>query len=155
MEEVKAEAMPVALLDGDELNDVVLRRVAVGSTAVVAFSTDGNNTELARRWASLGTGVPFDDGGGVADVRDAIIACASRKVLVLVTPPPANPRRFVARDLQGAASATEFDVPGIAVHIARGVDRSGSIAWLTDTGQMSGYGCCSPSPSGGSTTAPL
>ena len=54
-----------------------------------------------------------------ADVREAIIECAKRKVIWLAAPEPRNAPRFVAGALQGAAAATEFEIPSVAVHVLR------------------------------------
>ncbi len=76
----------------------------------------------------------------VSDIREAIIECARRKVIWLAAPTPKNAGRFVAGALQGAAAATEFEIPSVAVHVLRDDTVEGSVAWLTQTGEMSGYG---------------
>lgn len=141
MPTVTAAALPVGLLNGHLLEDEVLARIAVGATSVVAFSSvSEDNRELQPRWRALAPDVRLVDGGRVDGVREAIIECAKRQVLVLATGEPWSPKRFVAAALQGAAAATEFNVPGVAVHVVRGGSRPGPVAWLTDTGELSGYG---------------
>jgi len=133
-------AIAVGLLDGHLLSDAALRRVAAGASSVVALTSAGDGSGLAGRWASVAPGIELTDGGTVGDVRDAIVACAERRILVLATGTPADPTRFVGRCLQGAAAATEHEVPGVAVHVLRDEDREGPVAWLTQTGLLSGYG---------------
>lgn len=141
MSTVTAAALPVGLLNAHLLEDDVLSRIAVGATSVVAFSSVSDDSrELVSRWRALAPDVRLIDGGRVDGVREAIIECAKRQILVLATGAPWSPKRFVAAALQGAAAATEFNVPGVAVHVVRSGSRGGPVAWLTDTGELSGYG---------------
>ena len=138
---VTASALPVGLLNGEQLDDETLLRLAVGATSITAFtSVTPDNGALIRRWTSLAPDVRITDGGHVEGIREAMVECAKLQILVLATGEPWSPKRFVASALQGAAAATEFDVPAVAVHVMRSGSRPGPVAWLTDTGTLSGYG---------------
>ena len=141
MTTVTASALPVGLLNGEQLDDDTLMRLAVGATSITAFtSVTPDNGALIRRWTSLAPDVRITDGGHVEGVREAIVECAKLQILVLATGEPWSAKRFVASALQGAAAATEFDIPAVAVHVMRSGSRPGPVAWLTDTGTLSGYG---------------
>ncbi len=116
MPTVTAAALPVGLLNGHLLEDEVLARIAVGATSVVAFSSvSEDNRELQPRWRALAPDVRLVDGGRVDGVREAIIECAKRQVLVLATGEPWSPKRFVAAALQGAGSL----IPALASAVMR------------------------------------
>ncbi len=131
--------LPIGLFNADRLDDAALRRAALGASSAVAFRQKGEG-DVSARWAAVNPEVPIEDGGEIGDVRDAILGCAQRKIVVLASSTPDKPERFVGRCLQGAAASTEFDIPLVAVHVLRNGERSGRVAWLTDTGEMSGYG---------------
>ena len=58
----------------------------------------------------------------------------------MAAPTPKNAGRFVAGALQGAAAATEFEIPSSRSTCCVTSTVEGSVAWLTQTGEMSGYG---------------
>ena len=133
--------LTVAIVDGHRLSDDGLRRVSAECTSVVSLATEERSfADVAARWAVLAPALAIEDGGRVGSIRDAIVECARRGVVFIATPAPRKADRFVAECLQGAAAATEFEVPGIAVHVVRDEPRPGSVAWLSDTGELSGYG---------------
>ena len=95
---------------------------------------------VRAQWSRVAPEIEVEVVPAVADVREAIIECAKRKVIWLAAPEPRNATRFVAGALQGAAAATEFEIPSVAVHVLRDQGIPGPVAWLTQTGAMSGYG---------------
>lgn len=141
MTTVTPASLTIAIVDGHRLTDDGLRRVSAECTSVLSIATEGRSfAEVAARWEALAPGLAIEDGGRFGSIREAIVECARRGVMVIATPTPHKADQFVAQCLQGAASATEFDVPGIAVHVVRDEPRPGSVAWLSDTGELSGYG---------------
>jgi hypothetical protein len=140
MTTLRVDRLDLAVLDGHALDDTTLSRLVPECRSLTAFTTGGDNGDLASRWAALAPETEFIDGGHVADLRAALTECGRRAIVVLATGVPKDAARFVAQALQGAAAMTEFGVPGVAVHVMRPEARSGSVAWLTDTGSLSGYG---------------
>ena len=134
------DRLHLAILDGHLLDDATLARLIPECRSLTAFTTDANQPGLTQRWAAIAPGTEFVDGGRVADLREAMVECAKRRIVVISTGVPHDPAKFVALALQGAAAMTEFDIPGVAVHVMRPVERPGTVAWLTDTGELSGYG---------------
>ena len=134
------DRLHLAVLDGQQMDDATLARLVPECRSLTAFTTGDGQAGLAQRWAAIAPGTELIDGGRVADLREALVECAKRRIVVISTGVPADPASFVAHALQGAAAMTEFDVPGVAVHVMRPVERPGSVAWLTDTGELSGYG---------------
>ena len=134
------DRLHVAVLDGHLMDDATLARLVPECRSLTAFTTGADQAGLEQRWAAIAPGTELIDGGQVADLREAMVECAKRRIVVISTGVPADPASFVAHALQGAAAMTEFDVPGVAVHVMRPVVRQGSVAWLTDTGELSGYG---------------
>jgi hypothetical protein len=134
------DRLHLAVLDGHLLDDATLARLVPECRSLTAFTTDAEQSGLAQRWAAIAPGTELIDGGHVADLREAMVECAKRRIVVISTGVPKDPATFVARALQGAAAMTEFDIPGVAVHVMRPVERPGTVAWLTDTGELSGYG---------------
>ncbi len=134
------DRLHVAVLDGHLMDDATLARLVPECRSLTAFTTGADQSGLEQRWAAIAPGTELIDGGRVADLREAMVECAKRRIVVISTGVPADPASFVAHALQGAAAMTEFDVPGVAVHVMRPVERPGSVAWLTDTGELSGYG---------------
>ena len=62
MTEVIVDRLPITLLDGHELDDRALLRVARGASHVLALTTHRNHgahETLAGRWARLAPDVPF------------------------------------------------------------------------------------------------
>ena len=136
----RVDRLDVAVLDGQVLDDATLARLVPECRSLTAFTTSADSGDLEHRWQALAPHVELIDGGHVADVRAALIECGRRSIVVLATGVPADAPRFVGQALQGAAAMTEFGVPGVAVHVMRPDVSAGSVAWLTDTGSLSGYG---------------
>jgi hypothetical protein len=121
-----APHLPIGLFNADRLDDAALRRAARGASSAVAFRQKGEG-DVTARWAAVNPGVPIEDGGEVGDVRDAILGCAQRKIVVLASSTPDRPERFVGRCLQGAAASTEYEIPmGPCTCCATGRDRARS-----------------------------
>ena len=133
------EKLTIGVLDAHKLEDEAIRRLGFSADAIVTFSR-GKAPDQADRFAELLPGVPVTDGGAVDDIRGAMIACGRRGVLVIVTPQPDNPAKFVARAIQGAATVAEEGGDVIAVQTIRRSVPVDKIAWLTETGEVSGYG---------------
>ena len=134
------DRLAIAVLDGHALDDATLARLVPECRSLTAFRTGADHGDLIGRWQALAPATELIDGGHVADVRAALTECGRRAIVVLATGVPSDAPRFVAQALQGAASMTEFGIPGVAVHVMRPAVRPGSVAWLTDTGSLSGYG---------------
>ncbi len=132
--------IPVGLFQGERLSDDGVRRLSVGASRIVAFAGEPDASTVRAQWSRVAPEIEVEVVPAVADVREAIIECAKRKVIWLAAPEPRNATRFVAGALQGAAAATEFEIPSVAVHVLRDQGIPGPVAWLTQTGAMSGYG---------------
>ena len=132
--------IPVGLFQGERLSDDAVRRLSVGASRIVAFADAADASAVQAQWSRVAPEIEVEVAPAVADVREAIIECAKRKVIWLAAPEPRNATRFVAGALQGAAAATEFEIPSVAVHVLRDQSIPGPVAWLTQTGAMSGYG---------------
>ncbi len=96
--------LPIGLFNADRLDDAALRRAGLGASSAVAFRQKGEG-DVSARWAAVNPEVPIEDAGEVGDVRDAILGCAQRKIVVLASSTPDKPERFVGRCLQGAAAS--------------------------------------------------
>jgi hypothetical protein len=132
--------IPVGLFHGEDLSDDAVRRLSVGSSRIVAFAEGAAAVSIADQWARVAPDIPVETVGGASDIREAVIEAAKRKVIWVAAPAPRNAARFVGGALQGAAAATEFEIPSVAVHVLRDQVPEGPVAWLTQTGEMSGYG---------------
>ena len=132
--------IPVGLFQGERLSDDAVRRLSVGASRIVAFADAADASAVRAQWSRVAPEIEVEVAPAAADVREAIIECAKRKVIWLAAPQPRNATRFVAGALQGAAAATEFEIPSVAVHVLRDQSIPGPVAWLTQTGAMSGYG---------------
>jgi hypothetical protein len=132
--------IPVGLFQGEDLSDDAVRRLSVGASRIVAFAEGAAAETISDQWARVAPGLPVEVVRGVSDIREAIIEAAQRKVIWVCVPAPKNAARFVGGALQGAAAATEFEIPSVAVHVVRDEVPAGPVAWLTQTGEMSGYG---------------
>ena len=132
--------IPVGLFQGERLSDDAVRRLSVGASRIVAFAGEPDASTVRAQWSRVAPEIEVEVVPAVADVREAIIECAQRKVIWLAAPEPRSATRFVAGALQGAAAATEFEIPSVAVHVLRDQGIPGPVAWLTQTGAMSGYG---------------
>ncbi len=136
----RVDRLHLAVLDGHLMDDATLARLVPECRSLTAFTTDASQLGLAQRWTAIAPEIEFFDGGHVANLREAMVECAKRRIVVISTGVPKDPATFVALALQGAAAMTEFEIPGVAVHVMRPVERPGTVAWLTDTGELSGYG---------------
>jgi hypothetical protein len=132
--------IPVGLYQGEALSDEAVDRLSIGASRIIAFAEGDVAATITDQWARVAPGLPVEVVGGVSGIREAIIEAARRKVIWVCAPAPKNAGRFVAGALQGAAAATEFEIPSVAVHVLRDEIPAGPVAWLTQTGEMSGYG---------------
>ena len=132
--------IPVGLFEGASISDDAVLRLSAGASRIVAFADAAKASAITAQWSRVAPAVEVEVVPAVSDIREAIIECAKRKVIWVATPTPKNAGRFVAGALQGAAAATEFEIPSVAVHVLRDDTVEGSVAWLTQTGEMSGYG---------------
>ena len=132
--------IPVGLFDGASISDDAVQRLSAGAARIVAFADGADASAITGQWSRVAPSIDVEIVPAVSDIREAIIECARRKVIWLAAPTPKNAGRFVAGALQGAAAATEFEIPSVAVHVLRDETVEGSVAWLTQTGEMSGYG---------------
>jgi hypothetical protein len=132
--------IPVGLFEGARISDDAVLRLSTGASRIVAFADAAEAPAITAQWSRVAPAIEVDVVPAVSDIREAIIECARRKVIWVAAPTPKNAARFVAGALQGAAAATEFEIPSVAVHVLRDDTVEGSVAWLTQTGEMSGYG---------------
>jgi hypothetical protein len=132
--------IPVGLFEGASISDDAVLRLSTGASRIVAFAEGADASAITGQWSGVAPAVEVEVVPAVSDIREAIIECAKRKVIWVAAPTPRNAGRFVAGALQGAAAATEFEIPSVAVHVLREESVEGSVAWLTQTGEMSGYG---------------
>ncbi|MGN8244356.1 hypothetical protein ACTHAM_001258 [Cellulomonas soli] len=137
---MSTQRLSAGILNGHLLSDQALHRLAPLVGEITHFHTAIDDRGFAARWARTAPDAPLRDGGRAYDVRHAVIECARRQILVLATPQPDQPARFLAGAAQGAAMATDLGVPGIAIQVMRDRDVPGDVAWMTQSGRMSGYG---------------
>ena len=79
------DRLHVAVLDGHQMDDATLARLVPECRSLTAFTTGDDQAGLAQRWAAIAPDTELIDGGRVADLREAMVECAKRRIVVIST----------------------------------------------------------------------